>query len=46
MSRRRVMMMLFNLPELVRDYIVRVEADGGTIESIGCIEAAEPSIIE
>jgi hypothetical protein len=40
------MMMLFNLPELVRNYITRVELDGGTVESVDCIEAATPSIIE
>jgi len=46
MSRRRVMMMLFNLSELSRNYIIRVEADGGTIESIGCVDGATPSITQ
>lgn len=44
MSRRRVMMMLFNLSDLARNYIIRVEADGGTIESPVCIDTATPSI--
>jgi len=39
-------MMLFNLSDLARDYIIRVEADGGTIESIGCIDTATPSLTE
>lgn len=39
-------MMLFNLSELSRDYIIRVEADGGTIESISCIDSATPSLTE
>ena len=44
MSRRRVMMMLFGLSDLARNYIIRVEADGGTVESPSCIDSAEPSI--
>ena len=44
MSRRRVMMMLLNLSDLARDYVIRVEADGGTVESIGCVDGATPSI--
>tara|TARA_R110000803_G_scaffold92270_1_gene159760 strand:+ start:123 stop:740 length:618 start_codon:yes stop_codon:yes gene_type:complete len=34
------------IPDFAGDYIIRVEADGGTIESISCIEAAEPSLTE
>ena len=44
MSRRRVMMMLFGLSDLARNYIIRVELDGGTVESPSCIDSAEPSI--
>jgi len=37
-------MMLLNLSALARVYIIRVEADGCTIESIGCVDGATPSI--
>ena len=33
-------------PQLVVDYRARVIADGGTLESVECIEVATPSIIE
>ena len=46
MGRRRVMMMLFGLSDLARNYIIRVEADGGTIESVSCIDGATPSITQ
>lgn len=44
MSRRRVMMMIFGLSELAKDYIIRVELDGGTVESPTCIDTATPSL--
>jgi hypothetical protein len=38
MSRRRVMMMLFSLSALARAFVLRVEADGGVVESAKCID--------
>ena len=33
-------------PQLVLDYIARIEADSGILESVECIESTTPSIIE
>ncbi len=41
-SRRRKMMMLFfNLSDLARNFVARVEADGGVVESASCIDKAD-----
>tara|TARA_R110002153_G_scaffold55434_1_gene153862 strand:- start:1287 stop:1520 length:234 start_codon:yes stop_codon:yes gene_type:complete len=38
MSRRRVMMMLFGFSVETKEFISRIEADGGIVESPNCID--------
>ena len=40
MAFRRKFMMLFGYSELARNFITRVEADGGVVESASCIDKA------